>query len=152
VFVAQNLDRTTTTGLETELSLDRRLGAADLSLNAAYTLLDATLDGRRAPADYKYGLNNARHHVQGSASLRTGPVTLGLQGLWKDRLRDVDGPTVPTDRYGVVHGRLGYRVQVGGAPVTLSAEVRNIFDADYTEVFDAPMPGRTLLVGAAVQL
>jgi len=152
VFVAQNLDRTTTTGLETELSLDRRLGAADLTLNAAYTLLDATLDGRRAPADYKYGLNSARHHVQGSASLRTGPVTLGLQGVWKERLRDVEGPTAPTDRYGVTHGRLGYRVQVGGAPVTLSAEVRNLFDADYTEIFDAPLPGRTLLVGATVAL
>ena len=152
VFVARNLDRTTTTGLETELSFDRRLGAVGLNLNAAYTLLDATLDGQQAPADYKYGLNSARHHVQGSASLSTGPATLGLQGVWKDRLRNVEGPTAPTDRYGVVHGRLGYRVQVGGAPVILSAEVRNLFDADYTEIFDAPLPGRTLLVGAEVGL
>jgi iron complex outermembrane receptor protein len=151
-FVAQNLDRTTTTGLETELSLDRRLGGVGLTLNAAYTLLDATLDAAAPPSTYKYGLNSARHHVKGRASLRAGPVTLGLQGLWKDRLRDVDGPTAPTDRYGVAHGRLGYRVQVGGAAVTLSGEVRNLFDADYTEVFDAPMPGRTLLVGASVQL
>ena len=152
VFVARNLDRTTTTGLETELSFDRRLGAIGLNLNAAYTLLDATLDAQQSPDAYKYGLNSARHHVQGSASLNTGPVTLGLQGLWKDRLRALEGPTAPTDRYGVVHGRLGYRVQVGGAPVTLSAEVRNLFDADYTEIFDAPLPGRTLLVGAEVQL
>jgi len=52
----------------------------------------------------------------------------------------------------VVHGRLGFRVQVGGAPVTLSTEVRNLFDAEYTEIFDAPLPGRTLLVGAEVRL
>jgi iron complex outermembrane receptor protein len=149
VFVARNLDRTATTGLETELSFDRRLGAVRLDLDAAYTLLDATLDAQEPVSAYKYGLNSARHHVQGSASMTAGPVTLGLQGAWKDRLRDAP---LATDRYGVVHGRVGYRVQVGGAPITLSAEVRNVGDVDYSEVFDAPMPGRTLLVEMAVQL
>lgn len=149
VFVARNLDRTTTTGLETELSFDRRLGAVGLDLDVAYTLLDATLDAQEPVSAYKYGLNSARHHVQGSASMTAGPVTLGLQGTWKDRLRDAP---LATDRYGVVHGRVGYRVQVGGAPITLSAEVRNVGDVDYSEVFDAPMPGRTLLVEMAVQL
>ena len=149
VFVARNLDRTATTGLETELSFDRRLGAVGLDLDVAYTLLDATFDAQEPVSAYKYGLNSARHHVQGSASMTAGPVTLGLQGAWKDRLRDAP---LATDRYGVVHGRVGYRVQVGGAPITLSAEVRNVGDVDYSEVFDAPMPGRTLLVETAVQL
>jgi len=149
VFVARNLDRTATTGLETELSFDRRLGAVGLDLDVAYTLLDATLDAQEPVSAYKYGLNSARHHLQGSASMTSGPVTLGLQGAWKDRLRDAP---LATDRYGVVHGRVGYRVQVGGAPITLSAEVRNVGDVDYSEVFDAPMPGRTLLVEMAVQL
>ena len=149
VFVARNLDRTATTGLETELSFGRRLGAVGLDLDVAYTLLDATLDAQEPVSAYKYGLNSARHHVQGSASMTAGPVTLGLQGAWKDRLRDAP---LATDRYGVVHGRVGYRVQVGGAPITLSAEVRNVGDVDYSEVFDAPMPGRTLLVETAVQL
>ncbi|PSQ59568.1 MAG: TonB-dependent receptor [Bacteroidetes bacterium QH_10_64_19] len=149
VFVARNLDRTTTTGLETELSLDRRLGAVGLNLSAAYTLLDATLDGQRPAADYKYGLNSARHHVQGNVSLSAGAVTLGLQGLWKDRIRNAGGAT---DRYGVVHGRLGYDTRLSGARVTLSVELRNAFDRPYSEVFDAPMPGRTLMVGATVAL
>ena len=149
VFVARNLDRTTTTGLETELSFDRRLGAVGLNLNAAYTLLDATLDAAQSPDAYKYGLNSARHHVQGSASLTAGPVTLGLQGLWKDRLRDAP---LATDRYGVVHGRMAYNTRLSGARTTLSLELRNAFDREYSEIFDAPLPGRTLLVGASVQL
>ena len=120
-----------------------------LDLDVAYTLLDATLDAQEPVSAYKYGLNSARHHVQGSASMTSGPVTLGLQGAWKDRLRDAP---LATNRYGVVHGRVGYRVQVGGAPITLSAEVRNMGDVDYSDVFDAPMPGRTLLVETAVQL
>lgn len=149
VFVARNLDRTTTTGLETELSFDRRLGAVGLNLNAGYTLLDATLDAAQAPDAYKYGLNSARHHVQGSAAVTAGPVALGVQGLWKDRLRDAP---LATDQYGVVHGRLGYTTRLSGARTTLSLELRNAFDRQYSEVFDAPMPGRTLLVGASVQL
>ncbi len=149
VFVARNLDRTTTTGLETELSVDRRLGAVGLTLNAAYTLLDATLDAAQSADAYKYGLNSARHHLQGSASLSAGSVTLGLQGTWRDRLRDA---ALATDRYGVVHGRLAYDTRLSGARTTLSVELRNAFDRRYTEIFDAPMPGRTLLVGASVQL
>jgi len=148
-FKAQNLYRTTTTGLETELSFDRRLGAVGLNLNAGYTLLDATLDAAQSPGAYKYGLNGARHHVQADAALTAGPVTLGLQGLWKDRLRDAP---LATDRYGVVHGRLAYTARLSGARTTLSAELRNAFDRQYSEVFDAPTPGRTLLVGATVRL
>ena len=148
-FVARNLDRTTTTGLETELSFDRRLGAVGLTLNAGYTLLEATLDAARPVSAYKYGLNSARHHVQGSAAVTAGPLTLGLQATWKDRLRN---PDLATDRYGVVHTRLGYRTRLGGARTTLSLEARNLLDRSYSEVFDAPMPGRTLVVGATVRL
>jgi len=148
-FQAQNLDRTTTTGLETELSLDRRLGAVGLTLNAAYTLLDATLDAAAPPSAYKYGLNSARHYVKGSASLRAGLVTLGLQGRWRVRLRDAP---LATDRYGVVHGRVAYTKRLSGARTALSLELRNALDRQYSEVFDAPMPGRTVLVGASVRL
>lgn len=149
VFVARNLDHTTTTGLETELAFDRSIGGVGVDVDAAYTLLDATLDGQRSPSAYKYGLNSPRHLLQGSALITLQPVTLGVQGLWKDRLAD-QGLATPS--YGVVHGRLGYRTSLSGVPVTLSAEVRNLFDTEYSEIFDAPMPGRTLLVGAKVQL
>jgi iron complex outermembrane receptor protein len=148
-FKALNLDRTTTTGLETELSFDRRLTGIGLNLDAAYTLLDATLDGQQPIDEYKYGLNSARHLVQGSASVDAGPVTLGVQGLWKDRLKDTG---LATDQYGVVHTRLAYDTRLGGARATVSAELRNAFDREYSEIFDAPLPGRTLIVGAKVQL
>jgi iron complex outermembrane receptor protein len=52
----------------------------------------------------------------------------------------------------VVHGRLGYTTRLSGARATLSAELRNAFDRQYSEVFDAPLPGRTLIVGATVRL
>jgi iron complex outermembrane receptor protein len=140
---------TTTAGVETKLSFDRRVGPAGVRLDAAYTFLDATLDAQRPTTAYKYGLNSARHHVQGSAAMTVGAVTLSLQGTWKDRLTDTG---LATDRYGVVHSRLAYQTRLGGARTTLSAELRNAFDRQYSEIFDAPMPNRTLLVGATVRL
>jgi len=148
-FQAQNLDRTTTTGLETEMRWNRDIGPVGVNLNAGYTLLDATLDADSSAASYKYALTNARHLVQGSASVDAGPVTLGVQGLWKDRLKDSG---LATDRYGVLHTRLAYRTRLGGARTTVSAEVRNLLDRQYSEIFDAPMPGRTVIVGASIQL
>lgn len=149
VFVARNLHHVKTMGLEAEASLDRTVAAVGLHLDGAYTYLDATLDTQEDVAVYKYALTSARHLVQGSASVDVQSVTLGVQGLWKDRLKDTD---LATGAYGVVHTRLAYRTHLRGAPLTLSTEVRNILDRQYSEVFDAPMPGRTLLVGAKIQL
>ncbi len=149
VFVARNLRRAETLGLETEAAFDRVVEGKGVHLDAAYTLLNATLDARAPTSDFKYGLNSPRHLVQGNASVEVGSVTAGVQGLWKERL---EGTGLATERYGVLHTRFAYRVDLAGAGLTLSAQVRNLFDVDYTEVFDAPMPGRTLLVGAKVQL
>ncbi len=149
VFVARNLHRVETLGLETEASFDRAVGGTRFHLDGAYTYLDASLSAQESVADYKYALTSARHLVQGNASVTAASVTLGVQGLWKDRLSKTG---LATGAYGVVHGRLAYQTRLGGARTTLSAEVRNLFDRKYSEVFDAPMPGRTLLVGASVQL
>jgi len=149
VFVARNLHRVETLGLETEASLDRQLGGVGVHLDAAYTFLDASFDAQEQVADFKYALTSARHNLQGSASVRLRSLTVGLQGIWKDRIEDTG---LATGRFGVMHARLAYDARLGGRTITLTGEMRNVFDTDYSEVFDAPMPGRTLLVGAEVAL
>jgi iron complex outermembrane receptor protein len=149
VFVARNLHRVETLGIETEASLDRQIGGVGVHLDAAYTFLDASFEAQEQVADFKYALTSARHHLQGSASISAGSVTIGVQGLWKDRLEDTG---LAMDRHGVVHTRVAYEARLGDRTVTLSTEVRNLFDTDYSEVFDAPLPGRTLLVGISAQL
>lgn len=148
-FVARNLHRVTTLGVETEAAFDRTVGGVGVHLDAAYTYLDASLEAQEQVAGYKYALTSARHHVQGTASVTVQSVTIGLQGMWKDRY---DDESIATDQYGVLHTRLAYNTRLGGQRVTVSGEVRNLFDRAYSEVFDAPMPGRTFLVGASVNL
>jgi iron complex outermembrane receptor protein len=71
-----------------------------------------------------------------------------MQGMWKERLA---AGGAATDRYGLLHARLGYTTRLFDTRVTLSADLRNLLDTTYTEVLDAPMPGRTLLVGGQVR-
>jgi iron complex outermembrane receptor protein len=148
-FVARNLHQVNTLGLETEATFDRTVGGVGVHLDASYTYLDAALDTQEQVASYKYALTSARHHVQGSASVNVRAFTLGVQGMWKDRY---DDESIATDQYGVVHTRLAYNTRLAGQRVTVSGEVRNLFDREYSEIFDAPMPQRTFLIGASVQL
>lgn len=146
-FRARNLS-SVTRGLEAEATLKRAVAGASLQVESSYTYLDSDFDVEPV-TDYKYASTSTRHLVQGQARVTAGGTTVGLQGLWKDRLVD-DGPA--TDSYAVVHGRVGHTLQLSGRRTTLSVELRNLFDRAYSEIFDAPMPGRTLLVGAEVQL
>ena len=148
-FAARNLDQAEARGVETEAAFNRTINGVGIHLDAAYTFLEASLDGEESVDRYKYGLNSARHHVQGSVSATVAGVTMGVQGTWKDHIREQG---LATDRYGVVHTRLAYNTRLGGQRVTVSGEVRNLFDREYSEIFDAPMPQRTFLIGASVQL
>ena len=138
LFVARNVLRAQKRGVELEATTRPALGSAQFHLTGAYTFLDADLSADRE-AQYKYALSSARHLVQGTARLTRGPVRLGLRGLWKDRRA--------RPSYGVLHGRLAYQWVLQGARLGLSLEVRNLFDRDYADVFDAPMPGRWWILG-----
>ncbi len=146
-FFAQNLD-SRTRGIETEATFDRTFQSSRIHLESSYTYLDSEFDVEPVSA-YKYAVTTPRHLLQGSASFALGSTTVGLQGLWKERVSDA-GPAPQS--FAVFHGRLQHAVQLGGSTATLSLEVRNLLDEEYSEIFDAPLPGRMLLVGASVQL
>ena len=141
VFLAQNVLQARAAGLETSASLARRLGAAALRLSAGYTYTDVSVDpGAFAAGDFKYVLNHAPHLAQVRAALDVGRVTASAEGLHKTR--------VAADAFTVVHLRAGVRA---GRRAEVFAEVRNVFDVRYAEVFGAPMPGRTALGGLRVR-
>ena len=67
-------------------------------------------------------------------------VTASAEVLHKTR--------VERDAVTVANGRLAARMR----QAEVFAEVRNAFDATYTEVFGAPMPGRVWLGGVRLTL
>ncbi len=137
-FRARNLLRVQTTGVELEARATPGVGAARLHLDAAYTFLDASLRGVPSGAQAKYALTSARHLAQASAAFDAGGATVGVQALVKK--------PIAGDAYTVVGARGGYLLPLRALRVQITAEVRNVFDTRYTEIF-APMPGRWLVFG-----
>ena len=139
VWLARNLHRVETHGLELDAEVTHALGAGQLRLTATYTWLDANLGAVAEGSVFKYALTNARHLFQAHAAFDVRALSFGTQMLWKDRLEG--------SSYSVVSVRAGYRLDLGRQRLGLFSEIRNLFDTDYAEIFDAPMPGRWWLFG-----
>jgi vitamin B12 transporter len=141
LFFARNIHQVLTRGIETEIEAARSWGDSQARLVLAYTWLDADLRQTPEGAQYKYALKLARHNVQSNLTLTRGRTSGGLQVLYKD-------PT-DSDSYAVFNVRLSQGVI---DRLSVTAEVRNLFDTAYNEVFDAPMPGRWWLFGIRTRL
>jgi len=64
---------------------------------------------------------------------------------------DLDAVVWNGKRYGVLDLRVTYPWDTGRYRLTFTAEVRNLFDREYSDVFDAPMPRRWFMAGVKVQ-
>ncbi len=140
VFLARNLLEVQTRGLELEAEANRIIGPVELRATGSYTFLDASLGEVEEGVTFKYALTNARHLVQANLMADVGAAQFAVQPLWKDPM---DG-----DPYSVVNVRGAYRLPLGERKLTLTAEVRNVFDVEYFEIFRAPLPERWWLLGA----
>lgn len=140
IFLARNLHQVRTRGLEFDLETTRSFEAGRVRAALSLTVFDSTKLGDLPDGvQYKYALTNARHLLQGMTAVDLGPVSVGLQGLWKD--------PVASASYAVLNAQLGYRFHLGRQRLTLRGEIRNLFDKQYSDVFDAPMPGRWWIFG-----
>ncbi|MEX0600717.1 MAG: TonB-dependent receptor, partial [Rhodothermales bacterium] len=139
VFLARNLHRVEARGAEAEIEARGRIGNSIVSFTSSYTLLDADLGEVSEGVSFKYALTHARHLVQSTFSVNHGRWGAGTRALYKD---PIDG-----DAYFVAHLHAGYVVPLSRGRLTISTELRNVFDVDYADVFDAPMPGRWWMAG-----
>ncbi len=139
VFLARNLHTVRTSGIEFDASVNRRVGFGRLRADGSLTLLDADLGDVESGVEYQYVRTNARRLGQLALSYSFAGVQVGLQTLWRDPLAG--------DAYVVTNGRIGYGLDVRTGLLHFSAELRNAFDREYSEIFDAPMPPRWWLVG-----
>ncbi|HET6569622.1 MAG TPA: TonB-dependent receptor, partial [Rhodothermales bacterium] len=143
IFLARNLHDVRVNGVEADADFVRSFRLGRTRLSASYALLDTQLDPPPAGVEFKYALTSARHLAQGMAAMDLGPASLGLQGLWKDPMLE--------EAYGVVNLQAGYHVDLGRQRLSLLGEVRNLLDRRYSDVFDAPMPGRWWIFGVRLE-
>ena len=150
-FVATPANRDTdSTQRGVELSANAELGAG-LSLNAAYSFLDAEEDGveevRRPDHIASASLNWASKDDRVSANL-----TVRYNGAAED-LAFTDPSFVPVrvtlEEYALVNFNAAYRI---GDRIELFARAENLFDEDYEQVFSFTNPGRSVLGGVRISL
>ena len=137
IFLAQNIASVETKGVEFDAEATTYMGPFRLRYAGSYAWLHSDLDVQDG-VDYKYALIHARHILQNNLSLNGQRAGLGLRGLWKQPMAG--------DAFFVVDVRTSYRV---AARIALTAEIRNVFNVSYAEVFDAPMPQRWWMIGVA---
>jgi vitamin B12 transporter len=135
IFLARNIASVVTHGLELDAEASVDVGEARLRYVGSYAWLHSELDVPDG-VQYKYALTHARHIIQQNVYVYGGRAGLGLRGLWKAPMSG--------DRFFVVDLSGSYRLS---REIALTAEVRNVLDIDYAEVFDAPMPRRWWLIG-----
>lgn len=125
--------------------------APGLRFDASYAWLDATQQ-RTAGGPRTREVRRPRHAVSGSATWRSGPVTLGGALAWVGAREDVDfdgfpARTVRLDDYALLGVRAGWRL---GARVELFGRVENALGADYEDVFGYATPGRAAYGGVRI--
>ncbi|MFK7844355.1 MAG: TonB-dependent receptor plug domain-containing protein [Rhodothermales bacterium] len=144
VLLAQNIASVKTQGLEIDAHLKKQIGRHEVQVTSSYTRLNTDLDEVKEGAVFKYASSHARTIVQGALQWRSPFAELAIQTFWKERQIE--------SSYSLVNIRAAVPITLGSRQLTLSADVRNVFDLAYTEVLDAPMPGRWVMFGAHIRL
>lgn len=143
VLLAQNIASVKTQGLEFDAQLKKQIGTHEVQVTTSFTRLNTDLEEVKDGAVFKYASSHARSILMGTLQWRSPFAELAIQTFWKERQTE--------SSYGLVNIRAAVPIPFNGRQLTLSADIRNIFDLDYTEVLDAPMPGRWLLFGVHIR-
>ncbi len=137
-FEADNFRGHRTVGGELEYGWRGRHGRVE-HLRVAYTWLDTSLDTRGR--ELRYALEHPRHEFTTRLGLAWLPaLTQSVQARWADR-RGGESALL-------VDSRLALRV----GRIELSLEGNNLLNERYVEAGFAPLPGRWLVAGIAVDL
>jgi iron complex outermembrane receptor protein len=151
---AQNLFAVTTQGLELEATTRAQLSTGlrlDGSVGYTYTNLDVNGD-----IVSQYLSNVAKQLVSGNVSLVHRRFTASVGGVYKQRAAQRTTPSltvndaVLTPSYTVINTR--FEVALLPERLWVLGQAQNLFNAKYSDLLGAQMPGRWLMGGVRVAL
>jgi iron complex outermembrane receptor protein len=151
---AQNLFAVSTQGLEFEASTRAQLAAGlRLEGSVGYTYTHLNVNGDIVS---QYLSNVAKQLVSGNLSLVHRRFTASLGGVYKQRASQQTVPSATvndaqlTPDYVVINGRLD--VALLPERLWVVGQAQNLFDAKYSDLLGAQMPGRWLMAGVRLAL
>jgi vitamin B12 transporter len=146
---AQNLFAVSTQGLEFEASTRAQLSKGlRLDGSVGYTYTHLNVDGNIVS---QYLSNVAKQLVSGNVSLVHRRFTASLGGVYKQRAGAPPlGDFTLSSDYVVINGRLD--VALLPERLWVVGQAQNLFDAKYSDLLGAQMPGRWLMAGVRLAL
>ncbi|WP_460502313.1 TonB-dependent receptor domain-containing protein, partial [Hymenobacter agri] len=152
--LAENLFAVSTQGFELEASTRAQLTPGlRLDGTVGYTYTHLNVDGNITS---QYLSNVALQLISGNVSLVHRRFTASLGGVYKQRAGQKTTPSatindaVLTPDYVVINGRLD--VALLPERLWVVGQAQNLFDAKYSDLLGAQMPGRWLMAGVRVAL
>ncbi|MCI1187194.1 TonB-dependent receptor [Hymenobacter sp. DH14] len=152
--LAENLFAVSTQGLELEASTRAQLSKGlRLEGSVGYTYTHLNVDGNITS---QYLSNVARQLVSGNVSLVHRRFTASLGGVYKQRTGQQAFASATaneaqlTPDYVVINGRLD--VALLPERLWVVGQAQNLFDAKYSDLLGAQMPGRWLMAGVRLAL
>ncbi|MEN7549838.1 TonB-dependent receptor [Rapidithrix thailandica] len=146
---ANNLEEVQTKGLEWELGVYKRLSNQwNVQLNAGFILMSTQGDLDKVS---KYVSNHARHLANWQLMLYHPKFEWGLNGMYK--LRDKENAQALNSQlnpdYMVWNSQMSYFILQN---ISLTFQVVNLFDEEYSDILGATMPGRWWMGGVKIRL
>lgn len=147
-WMPQNIDRSVTSGLETQL----KLSAWDhfLTIRGAYTWLDARYDNPRSSLYRKQLEYRPQNKFDLELAIQPGPVKIAVVHRFLDRSFKDESNTQRLPRSNIVDFNLATTVRIRGLDFLLHLNALNVLDQQFITFGDQPMPGRQFRVAAGV--
>ena len=142
---AENIGKTTTSGMETSVSLRYFTSGLNILLNTGYTLTIAENNSGKQLIYVPVNRINGAVRIEGK-HFYSGIIT----DFTGRRFLDADNSSY-LPPYFVNNLEMGTMLKIKDNPCSLSFTINNIFNVSYQNIAWYPMPGRALLVSAVFQ-
>ena len=143
-FFAKNITSVHTSGIEAFVRWKSNLSDnSTLNINAGYNYTKTSNDEDVISV---YISSHAKQLFTFSSHLNTGRLTIGFNGLYKERNERI-ASTINSNlspNYFVLHSRIGLDL---GQGLSANLDVRNLLDENYANILGAQMPGRWIMAG-----
>lgn len=146
--LAKNIASVRTTGMETDVQLEKKLTGDHHLIAAAGAVLLATQSSDGVPSFYVS--SHARVQLNGFVMYRVKALSVSVTSIHKSRNPQLAAAlnAFVSRKYFVMNVQLGYRL---GKYITITAECDNLFDKQYSDLLGSKMPGRWFMAGVKFQ-
>ena len=143
-YYAQNSIKSNTNGVESRISVNRKIEAVSVNFTGGYTILMIDTSNNNVG---KYAMLQPSQLINGNLSLSYGPVLCSIDGLYKvrNKLYDKSLNTNLISSYTVWNTNVDIALYKNIGFLTFS--VYNVFNKKYSDFLGAEMPGRWISGG-----